>query len=158
MWRTLQGRLPWYFKKYKIKTIKAANDFLQNQFIKIFNSEFGLERNNQTVWRKLPENLSQILCSKFRRRVNSAGVLSFQGYKFLVKALRCACRDIEICINCNGLKACIDGKYYPMEMLDDLTGGIGEAMSDSLKEIIYKYMYTDSKKGPCHKKCVNGRD
>lgn len=66
----------------------------------------------------------------------------------MVKALRCACRDIEICINCNGLKACIDGKYYPMEMLDDLTGGIGEAMSDSLKEIIYKYMYTDSKKDP----------
>ena len=33
-----------------------------------------------------------------------------------------------------------------MEILDELTGGIGEAMSDSLKEIIYKYMYTDAKK------------
>ena len=146
MWRTLQGRLPWYFKKYKIKTIEAANDFLKNQFIKIFNSEFGLQRNNQTVWRKPPENLSEILCSKFRRRVNSAGILSFQGYNFLVKAPHCVCRDIEICINCDGIKACVDGKYYPMEILDELTGGIGEAMSDSLKEIIYKYMYTDAKK------------
>lgn len=146
MWRTLQGRLPWYFKKYKIKTIEAANEFLKTKYIQIFNEEFAIEREKKAVWRKPPENLKLILCSKFSRHVNSAGIISFQGYKFHVKAPHCACRDIELCIFKDGIKALIDDVYYPVELQDDITDGIDEKMSEALKDIIYQYMYTDAKK------------
>ena len=146
MWRTIQGRLPWYFKKYKIKTVEAANEFLKNNYVKIFNDEFSIKAEKKPVWRKAPDNLKNIICSKFKRHTNSAGVISFQGYKFNVKAPHCACRDIELCIFKDGLKALIDDIYYPVEIMDEITGGIGEKMSDSLKDIIYKYMFTDCKK------------
>ena len=145
MWRTIQGRLPWYFKKYKIKTMEAANEFLQTKYIEIFNNEFSIKREKPSVWRKPPVNFNTILCSKFTRRVSSAGVISFQGYKFNVIAPHCACRDIELCIYKDGLKALIDGKYYPVELQDELTDGIDERMSNVLKNIIYAYMYSDAK-------------
>ena len=145
MWRTIQGRLPWYFKKYKIKTMEAANEFLRTKYIEIFNNEFAITREKPSVWRKPPVNFSSILCSKFTRRVSAAGVISFQGYKFNVIAPHCICRDIELCIYKDGLKALVDGKYYPVELQDELTDGIDEKMSNVLKNIIYAYMYSDAK-------------
>ncbi len=145
MWRTLQGRLPWYFKKYRIKTIEAANRFLQNEYVNIFNEEFGLHREKQPVWREPPKNYQSILCSKFTRRCNSAGVISFQGYKFLVKAPHCACREVELCIFKDDVKVLLNNNYYPIESLDDITGGIGESLSESTRDIIQKYMLSDAK-------------
>lgn len=149
LWKTLQGRLPWYFEHYEIKTIEDANDFLQNEYIKIFNDEFAIKREKPAIWRKPPENLDLIICSRFKRRVNSAGVISFQGYKFLVEAPHCAKTDIELCIFKDGLKALVKDKYYPVKLLDDLTYGVSESMSDSLKDIISRYMYSDCKKVSC---------
>ena len=145
LWQTIQGRLPWYFKKYKIKTIEAANVFLKDKFVKIFNDEFSINREKPSVWREPPANLSNVLCSKFNRRVNSAGVISFQGYKFQVKAPRCACREIELCIYKDCIKALIDGKYYSIELIGDITDGIDERMSNVLKSIIFEYMYKEAK-------------
>ena len=56
MWRTIQGRLPWYFKRYKIKTIEAANAFLKKEYIKIFNDEFAIKREKKAIWRQPPKN------------------------------------------------------------------------------------------------------
>ena len=50
-----------------------------------------------------------------------------------------------LCINEKGLRARVDGKYYPVAILDDITGGIGETMPDVLKDIIYRYMYAFAK-------------
>ena len=144
LWRTLQGRLPWYFKKYRIRTVEAANEFLK-KYVHIFNKEFAIERKKPAIWREAPENLNLILCSKFKRRCNSAGVISFQGYKFLVKAPRVACRDIEMCIFYDGLKALVDGVFYDLVLQDDITDGIDERMSNATKNIIYRHLYTDSK-------------
>lgn len=145
LWRTLQGRLPWYFKKHKIKTVEAANEFLKNHYIHIFNAEFSFEREKDDVWRTPPVNLKDLICSRFSRRVNSAGVISFQGYKFIVKAPRCARREIELCIFKDGLKALVDNTYYPVEITDDLGTCAGDTMSESLKEILYREMYSDVK-------------
>ena len=146
MWRTLQGRLPWYFKHYKIKTIQAANDFLKTKYIDIFNNEFGIVAKKAAVWRKPPANYKDFICSKFERTTDNSGVISFQGYKFSISAPDIAKRKIELCIYKDGMKALIDGVFYPVTLRDNLQDGIGETMSTSLKNIIYEYMLTDCKK------------
>lgn len=146
MWGTIQGRLPWYFKKYKIKTIDTANDFLKNKFIDIFNSQFSVKRDSAPIWRKPPADYKERICSRYERTVNGAGEISFQGYRFRVDAPKCEKQKIELCIYKDGIKAHFNGKYYPVQILDELTGGIGESMSDSLKNIISQYMLSDAKK------------
>lgn len=146
LWRTIQGRLPWYFRKYGIKNPEEANKFLKEKYIHIFNTEFAIKREKKSIWRKPPENLKQILCSKFRRRCNSAGIISFQGYRFQVKAPGCSCRDIELCVFRNGIKARMNGTDYDVVLQDDIQDGIDERMSNATKNIIYQYMYADTKK------------
>lgn len=146
MWRTLQGRLPWYFKHYRIKTIEAANIFLKNNYIEIFNKEFGLEAKKSDVWRVPPLNYKDLICSKYERTTDNSGVISFQGYKFSVDAPDIAKKKIELCIYKNGMKALVDGVYYPVTLRGTLQDGIDETMSQSLKNIIYDYMLTDCKK------------
>ena len=146
MWRTIQGRLPWYFKHYRIKTVEAANEFLKTKYIDIFNKEFAIERENKGVWRLPPVNWREIICSKFDRTTNNAGVISFQGYKFQVEAKDISKKKIELCIFKDSIKALVNGKIYKIRPLEDFTSGIGETMSESLKNVIYQYMYTDAKK------------
>lgn len=146
MWRTLQGRLPWYFKHYRIRTIEAANNFLKDNYIKVFNDEFSVEAAKEDVWRTPPKNYKDLICSKFERTSDNAGVISFQGYKFSISAPNIAKRKIELCIYKDGMKALVDGVYYPVTFRDTLQDGLGEKMSTSLKNIINQYMQTDVKK------------
>jgi len=146
MWGTIQGRLPWYFKKYKIKTIEDANEFLKHQFINVFNDEFSISRDTENIWRKPPQNYKDNICSRYERTANSAGEISFQGYKFRVNAPKCEKKKIELCIYKNAVRAKFNGNYYGVELLDELTGGIGETMSESLKNIISRYMLSDAKR------------
>ena len=138
--------MPWYFKKHKIRTIEQANIFLQTEYIKIFNAEFSIKREKKAVWREPPKDFKMLICSKFSRKTNSAGVFSFNGYKFIVKGANCACAKIELCIFKDKLMALLNGKYLPVYLVDELTCGIGETMSESTKEVISKYMLTDCKK------------
>ena len=146
MWRTIQGRLPWYFKRYKIKTIEAANEFLKREYIKIFNDEFAIEAKEDDVWRVSPVNYKDFIFSKFERTTDNSGVISFQGYKFSISAPNIAKRKIELCIYKDCMKALVDGTFYPVTLRDTLQDGIDEKMSASLKNIIYQYMLTDAKK------------
>ena len=146
MWRTLQGRLPWYFKRYRIKAVEAANDFLKKTYIKIFNEEFGRGAKCPDVWRVPPVNYKDMICSRHERTTDNSGVVSFQGYKFRIDAPNISKKKIELCIYKDGMKALVDGKYYPVVLRDVLQDGIGETMSVSLKNIIEKYMLTDCKR------------
>lgn len=146
MWRTLQGRLPWYFRRYKINTIEAANSFMQREYIDIFNKEFAIEREKAPVWRQPHEDWRQHLCSRFPRSVNRAGVFSFQGYRFRILGDDIVSCMVDLCVYKDKLKVLYCGAYYDIELVDDIMDGIGEKMSESLKVIIDKYMLSDTKK------------
>lgn len=145
MWRTLQGRLPWYFKHYKIRTMEAANDFLKTKYIDIFNQEFSIEREKKSIWRVPPVNWKNLICSRYERTTDNSGVISFQGYKFSVNAPNIVKKKIELCIYKDGIKALVDGTYHTVTLRDTLQDGIDETMSTSLKNIIYRYLLSDCK-------------
>ena len=147
MWRTLQGRLPYLFKKNRIKNMKEANIFLQNWLINDYNKSQFIKKaaKTETFWMKNPGSLENILCARFHCKTNSAGVFKFRKQNFtVIGAKYVACKDLELCINEHGLRAYLNGKYYPVEMLDFLSDGIDNG-SAVLDNIMYEYLYKDMK-------------
>lgn len=84
VWETLQSRLITEFRINKITNVDDANKFLI-EFIKIYNSKFSVEpSNSSSVFLKLPKryNLDELLCVKFERTIDNAGVFSINNSKF----------------------------------------------------------------------------
>ena len=86
LWETLQSRLVTEFRINKIKTIDEANTFLI-EYIGKYNSKFAIKAtNNTSVFLKLPKryNLDELLCVKFERTIDNAGVFSINNSKFQI--------------------------------------------------------------------------
>lgn len=147
MWRTLQGRLPYLFKKYKIKNMKEANIFLEKWLENEYNCSKFIKKpkNSELFYQKCPDNLDDILCARFACKTNASGVFKFNKQSFTIRGARyIACKRLELCISERGLKAYLDGKYYDVEMLDFLSDGIDNP-SQVLNNIMYEYLYKDMK-------------
>jgi transposase len=86
LWETLQSRLPVEFAMRDIRTIDAANEFLEG-YIYAFNSQFAVEPESCESMFFKPENilsLDYVLCVKEQRIVDSGGVFSYRGRAFKV--------------------------------------------------------------------------
>ena len=86
LWETLQSRLVTEFRINNIKSIDKANKFLIN-YIKKYNSQFSVSpTNSKSVFLKLPKryNLDELLCVKFERTIDNAGVFSLNNSKFQI--------------------------------------------------------------------------
>ena len=86
LWETLQSRLVTEFRINNIKSIDEANKFLIN-YIKKYNSQFSVSpTNSKSVFLKLPKryNLDELLCVKFERTIDNAGVFSLNNSKFQI--------------------------------------------------------------------------
>ena len=84
LWETLQSRLVTEFRIHNIKTIEDANSFLV-QYIQEYNSKFAIEASSKkSVFLKLPKryNLDELLCVRFERTIDNAGVFSIKNSKF----------------------------------------------------------------------------
>ena len=86
LWETLQSRLVTEFRINKIKTIEEANCFFP-EYIKKYNSKFAVDPiNKKTMFLKLPKkyNLDELLCVRFERIIDNAGVFSINNSKFQI--------------------------------------------------------------------------
>lgn len=86
LWETLQSRLVTEFRLNNIKTMEDANNFLI-QYIPKYNSRFAIESTSKkSVFLKLPKryNLDELLCVRFERTIDNAGVFSLNNSKFHV--------------------------------------------------------------------------
>lgn len=86
LWETLQSRLVTEFRIHNITTMEQANMFLP-QYINIYNSKFSVEPiNKNSVFLKLPKryNLDELLCVRFERTIDNAGVFSVNNSKFQI--------------------------------------------------------------------------
>ena len=147
MWRFLQGRLPQLFKMNKIKTMKEANKFLEKWCENYNNSSKYIKKaaKDDTFWQKNDKNLDNILCARFDCRTDANGVFKFKKQKFIVVGAKySACKHLELCISEKGLRACMDGNYYPVKMLDLKTDGIDNGYA-VLDNIMYEFLYRDMK-------------
>lgn len=86
LWETLQSRLVTEFRINHITTMDEANCFLI-EYIEKYNSKFAIEASNQkSMFLKLPKryNLDELLCVKFERTIDNAGVFSINNSKFQI--------------------------------------------------------------------------
>lgn len=86
LWETLQSRLVTEFRINNIKTIQDANSFLV-QYIQQYNSKFAIEAfSKKSVFLKLPKryNLDELLCVRFERTIDNAGIFSIKNSKFQI--------------------------------------------------------------------------
>ena len=122
LWETLQSRLITEFRINKISNIEEANKFL-SEFIKKYNSKFAVESTSKSsVFLKLPKryNLDELLCVRFERTIDNAGVFSISNSKFQVLDRNLPPKTkIQIYLSEKiGMRVKVKGKIYDVEPLD----------------------------------------
>ena len=84
LWGTLQSRLPVEFKLRGITTIQAANRFLAEEYIQMYNNHFAVLAETESIF--VPyvhrESIDDILCIKETRKADNAGSFSYKGQRF----------------------------------------------------------------------------
>ena len=122
LWETLQSRLVTEFRVNKIKTMEKANEFLLN-YITTYNSKFSVEPSSKTsVFLKLPKryNLDELLCVKFERTIDNAGVFSINNSKFQILEKNLPPKTkIQIYLSQKiGMRVKVHNKIYDVQPLD----------------------------------------
>ena len=146
MWLTLQKRIPTELFRAGCDTVDKANLFLK-KYVDRFNELFGVEpMRPESFFIPCTQNLDDILAAQVPRRADSNGCISFHSYKFAVLAPRVRCRDLVLHISQRGIYAKLDGKFYPLKLLDDfIYSDPGERLPQVLVDIIYRYMFANAK-------------
>lgn len=122
LWETLQSRLVTEFRINKITNIDQANKFLIS-YIEKYNSQFSVEPStSKTVFLKLPKryNLDELLCVRFERTIDNAGVFSINNSKFQIldKSLPPKTK-IQVYISQKiGMRVKSNNKIYDVEPLE----------------------------------------
>lgn len=122
LWETLQSRLVTEFRVNKIKTIEEANEFLLDYII-TYNSKFSVEPTSKTsLFLKLPKryNLDELLCVKFERTIDNAGVFSINNSKFQILDKNLPPKTkIQIYLSQKiGMRVKVHNKIYDVQPLD----------------------------------------
>ena len=146
MWLTLQKRIPTELYRAGCDTVEKANSFLQ-KYVDRYNSQFGVEPLlPESFFIPCDKNLDDILTAQIPRKADSQGCIRFHSYTFAVLAPRVRCRDLVLHISQRGIYAKLDGQFWPVKIIDDLVySDPGERLPQVLVDIIYRYMYADSK-------------
>lgn len=80
--RTLQGRIPQELRLRKIKTLREANKYLKNEYIREHNKRFSRKPEQKgSAFIKVPKtiDLNKIFCFKYERTVNNDNTISFKN-------------------------------------------------------------------------------
>ena len=147
LWGTLQDNLPYIFRRLGIQDNQSANKFLES-WLPRFNSEFAIPSRNQfTRWKKIPRsvNLDFILSIKVQRRTDSYGVFLFHDHYFELQAPRKSCVRFTLCLSESfGLKAFINGTFYPVVLCDTLSSSLStHNMPMVEQDLISRYLLND---------------
>ena len=157
LWETLQSRLLTEFRINKIKTIEQANEFFIT-YISKYNSKFAIEpSNNSNVFIKLPKryNLDELLCVKFERTIDNAGVFSINNSKFQIMDKNLPPKTkVQIYLSQKiGLRVKVKNKIYDVQPLELLSKGTIDKdsldyhqwLANVLIDLINEYYLKDAK-------------
>lgn len=119
LWVTLQSRLPIEFAKRGIKTVTEANRFLEEEYRELFNQNFCVEPEEESIFVPLSKNrdIDTILCVKHTRKTDAAGTFSFKNRCFQVLdegfPIINARREIQVLMNPRyGIRVEYQGRVY----------------------------------------------
>ena len=157
LWETLQSRLVTEFRINHITTIEKANEFL-NEYIKRYNSQFSVTAANpKSVYLKLPKryDLDELLCVRFERRIDNAGVFSLNNSKFQILDRSLPPKTkVEIYLSQKiGLRVKSNNKIYDVEPLEIISKDKIDKnsleyhlwLADVVIELINEYYLKDAK-------------
>ncbi len=147
LWGTLQDNLPYIFRRLGIADNQSANEFLKD-WLPRFNSEFVRPSRNQfTRWKKLPHsvNLDYQLAIKVQKKSDQYGVFVFHDHYFELQSPRKCCVRFTLCLSESfGLKAFINGTFYPVTLCDTLSGSVSSySMPMVEQDLIARYLLND---------------
>ena len=147
LWGTLQDNLPYIFRRLGIQDNQSANEFLKD-WLPRFNSEFAIPSRNQfTRWKKLPHsvNLDYQLAIKVQKKSDQYGVFVFHDHYFELQSPRKCCVRFTLCLSESfGLKAFINGTFYPVILCDTLSGSVSSySMPMVEQDLIARYLLND---------------
>ncbi len=147
LWGTLQDNLPYIFRRLGIQDNQSANEFLKD-WLPRFNSEFARPSRNQfTRWKKLPHsvNLDYQLAIKVNKKSDQYGVFVFHDHYFELQAPRKCCVRFTLCLSESfGLKAYINGTFYPVILCDTLSSSVSSySMPMVEQDLIARYLLND---------------
>ncbi len=143
-WETLQGRLPPLLRFLGIDTIEKANAFLP-EYIKMYKERFAVPPQDEKSHFK-PTNMGddefeKLLSVKFKKHTRWNGEFVFHGFLFHLEAARAACRDFTLCLSeKTGIRAYMDGRFYPVTLAEPLTDCVGDPMPQVEKDLIARYL------------------
>ncbi len=157
LWETLQSRLVTEFRVNNIKTIEEANKFLIN-YIPKYNKKFGVVPiKSDSVYLKLPKryDLDELLCVRFDRVIDNAGVFSIKNTKFQVLDRSLPPKTkIQIFLSEKiGMRVKANNKIYdvmPLELIskdnvDKDTLDYDKGLGKTLLELINEFYLKDAK-------------
>ena len=145
LWRTVQGQLPVWLKLHNIDTVEEANKHL-NEYAQQYNKNYAVQScSPDTFWLDCKQNLDDVLQCRISRKTDKSGLFSFHSYKFALQAPYPAYRKFEICISERGIFGKLEGKYYPVKLMENILDGLGETMPQVLQNIVYRYLYAYAK-------------
>lgn len=144
MWRTIQGRLPFWIKKNNIKTPEELNGRIQ-EFIDYHNEKFAKAPHKAfKAFRDTPKDIHLILSAQEVKTVLNGGIIRFKGLRIKLNEKARVNDKVTLYINNHGLYSAIDGVFHEVSILNDYWS-ISEYATESLQKIIYEYMYKDMK-------------
>lgn len=144
MWQTLQSRLPVEFAKRGITTVTAANKFLQEKYIDLFNEHFEVECAGESIFIPVGNAsiLDDILCIKAQRKTDKTGMFSFKGKTFQLykdgKPFALPKKDITVMVNPNtGMRAQYQNFVYSVKRCEpsEASAKSTHAKTSPVKEI-----------------------
>ena len=124
LWETLQGQLPFLFRRLGIRTPEAANDYLRKVYIPFFNSLYEVQPQSHAIcFKPVRENLSELLSVKISRYCDKDGYfMLYDNYFYCPSLAGSFKKKIDVCIsNDFGIKARYKGKFYDVIYDDDFS-------------------------------------
>lgn len=157
LWETLQSRLVTEFRINNIKTMEEANKFLIS-YIEKYNSKFAIKAtSNKNVYLKLPKryDLDELLCVRFERTIDNAGVFSINNSKFQIMDKHLPPKTkVQIYLSEKiGMRVKSNNKIYDVQPLEIISKGIADKttldyrqwLPDVVIELINEFYLKDAK-------------
>lgn len=144
LWQTLQGILPFFFRRLGIRDNQSANKFLAS-YLPVLNRDFAIKASSPvSYWRKQKLNLDYLLAIKIRKRTDQYGFFLFHDHWFEVLAPKKAYVNFTICISEQyGIKAYYKGKYYDVKIEGNIVTDIDRKMPIVEQDLINRFLLSD---------------